>query len=124
MKKLLKVILVSLPCLLAGCLIGEPRKQWDLESSRLDQELTIKAITSTPGSPEKRFYEDRRNDLNYKWYIDLREPETDVYWPGEIGSDIERQHRKEEEQSNQIYQKLHNDLIRQESQQLQPSANN
>jgi len=123
MKKLLRVILVSLTCLLAGCLIGEPRKQWDLESSRLDQELTIKAITSTPGSSEKRFYEDRLNDLNYKWYIDFKEPETSVYWSGEIGSDFERRHRQEEDELNQVYQKLHNNFIRQESQQLQPSVN-
>jgi len=78
--KYLFMCILPITALLGGCIIGEQRKQWDLESSRLDQELTIKKITSPAGSAQQKYYDDSPNDLNYKWYIDLR-PESDDIVP-------------------------------------------
>jgi hypothetical protein len=68
-QKLIRIIILIYPIL--GCTIaGEPKKQWDFQSSNEDMELTIKKYQAlTPEEGQK--YEDRLNDLNYKWHIDL-----------------------------------------------------
>lgn len=67
--KLIGIILLISSIL--GCTIaGGPRNNMDLQSSKEDMELTIKKHTArTPA--ERQQYEDRLNDLNYKWHIDL-----------------------------------------------------
>jgi hypothetical protein len=63
-------IILFFPIFLGCTIAGEPRKHWDLQSSKEDMDLSVKKHTST-NAIERQNIEDLQDNLNYKWHINL-----------------------------------------------------